>query len=213
MSTAPDLLAAYGTSVDLPTQTVTITPTPGPALPLRMGTLTIGDPWWPEYPDGPIELLGQGEHPTLLSTIVVDVERLPDPVAMSCAAAVGPVDQVVSWQPVLHDEEHFHLDCDSGLGAFFDINDEEILKPLFTDDLHMQQVYNRALEERVVTMEADGRVVAVRVPVPRRVGPLPGVDGVRRHHAGRRRPGRPQAARRRPLTRQPTSWVPSRVRA
>lgn len=177
MSTAPDRLVGFGTTFELPGQTVTLTAAPGPALPLAGGTLTIADPWWPEYPDGPIELLGRGEHPTVFSTIVVDVERKREPVEMSCAAAVGPIDQVVSWQPVLHDEAHFHLDSDSALGAFFDINEEEVLRPLFTDDLHMQAVYNRALEKRAVTMEADGRVVAVVFLCPDGSGLYPAWTG------------------------------------
>src|SRR5687768_7234878 len=177
MGTAPDRLVEFGTNIALPRQTVTLTATPGPSLPLAWGTLTIADPWWPEYPDGPIELLGRGEHPTLLSTIVVDVERKPEPVETSCAAAVGPLDQVTSWQPVLHDEAHFHLDSDSALGAFFDINEEDVLRPLFTDDLHMQGVYNRALEERVVTMEVDGRVVAVVFLCPDGSGLYPAWTG------------------------------------
>ena len=161
MATAPDRLVAFGTTVQLPGQAVTLTADPGPVLPLAWGALTVADPWWPEYPDGPIVLLPRGEHPTVLTTAVVDVERLPEPVPMSCAAAVGAVERVVTWRPVLHREADFQLDSDSALGAFFDINEEDVLRPLFTDDLHMQGVYNRALDERVVTMEADGRVVAV----------------------------------------------------
>jgi len=177
MSTAPDRLVAFGTKVELPRQTVTVSATPGPVLPLSWGTLTIADPWWPEYPDGPMELIGIGEHPTLLSTIVVDVERKQEPVELSCAAAVGRVDLVATWQPVLFDEAHFHLDSDSALGAFFDINEEDVLRPLFTDDLHMQGVYNRALEERVVTMEVDGRVVAVVFLCPDGSGLYPAWTG------------------------------------
>ncbi len=168
MTAAPERLVEFGT---------TLTATPGPALPLAWGTLTIGDPWWPEYPDGPIEQLGRGEHPTLLSTMDVYVERKQQHVPTSCAAAVGAVEQVVSWQPVLHDEEHVHLDSDSALGAFFDINEEEVLRPLFTDDEHMQGVYNRALEERIVAMQVDGRVVAVVFLCPAGSGLYPAWTG------------------------------------
>ena len=68
---------------------------------------------------------------------------------------------MASWQPLVVREAHFHLDSDSALGAFFDITDAAVLRPLFKDDMHMQGVYNRALEERIVTMEAEGRVAAV----------------------------------------------------
>jgi len=47
------------------------------------------------------------------------------------------------------------------LGAFYDVTDAASLRPLFEDDQHMQAVYNRALEEQVVTMDVDGRVAAV----------------------------------------------------
>ena len=72
---------------------------------------------------------------------------------------------------------HFHLDSDSALGAFFDINEEDVLGPLFQDDLHMQGIYNRALEERVVTMEAEGRVVAVVFLCPDGSGLYPAWTG------------------------------------
>jgi hypothetical protein len=58
--TAPDRLVDFGTSIALPGRTVTLTATAGPSLPLAWGTLTIADPWWPEYHDGQIELLGRG---------------------------------------------------------------------------------------------------------------------------------------------------------
>jgi hypothetical protein len=105
--------------------------------------------------------IGKGEQPTLPSSIALPPEGRTEPAPMSCAAAIGPVDQVATWQPLVEDEEHFHLDSDSALGAFYDITDASALRPLFENDMHMQQVYNRALADRIVTVEVDGRVAAV----------------------------------------------------
>ena len=96
---------------------------------------------------------------------------------MSCAAAIGRVDEVASWQPLVVREAHYHLDSDSALGAFYDITDAAVLRPLFDDAKHMQGVYNRALEERIVTMEVDDRVVAVVFLCPDGSGLYPAYAG------------------------------------
>lgn len=178
MSTSPDVLVDFGTSLGLRGEAVTVTATPGPAISLRWGTLAVADPWFaPGLPELQQISIGQGEQSTLLSTIEVAREGRPDPVAMSCAAAIGAVDEVTSWQPLVHNETHFHLDCDSALGAFYDITDSPALRPLFEDDLHMQQVYNRALTDRIVPMEVDGRVAAVVFLCPDGSGLYPAYAG------------------------------------
>ncbi len=162
MSPAPEVLVGFGTTVRLRGEAVPLTATPGPAVSLRWGTLAVADPWFaPELPELQQISIGQGEQPTVLSTVAVPREGHPQPVAMSCAAAIGRVDEVSSWQPLAQHEQHYHLDSDSALGAFYDITDTAVLRPLFEDDAHMQAIYNRALVERVVAMEANGRVAAV----------------------------------------------------
>ena len=144
-----------------------MTATPGPGVPLRWGTLAIADPWFaPSVPKVQQISIGQGEQTTVLSTIAVPRAGQPEPAKVSCAAAIGAVDQVTSWQPLVHQESHFHLDCDSALGAFYDVTDSAVLRPLFEDDQHMQEVYNRALVERIVAMEVDGRVAPLSSCAP-----------------------------------------------
>jgi len=168
----------FGKSFRLRDERVTLTATPGPAISLRWGTLAVADPWWPEMlPEHQVIGIAKGEQPTLLSGITLPREGRTEPAPMSCAAAIGPVDQVATWQPLLEDEEHFHLDSDSALGAFYDITDASVLGPLFEDALHMQQVYNRALAERIVTMEVDGRVAAVVFLCPDGSGLYPAWTG------------------------------------
>jgi hypothetical protein len=162
MSPAPEALVGFGTVVRMHGEAVTLTPTPGPAVSLPRGTLAVADPWFtPGLPELQQISIAQGEQPTVLSTVAMPREKHPEPVAMSCAAAIGRVEEVSSWQPLVQGERHYHLDSDSALGAFYDITDTAVLRPLFEDDLHMQGVYNRALAERVVAMEAGGRVAAV----------------------------------------------------
>jgi hypothetical protein len=48
---------------------------------------------------------------------------------------------------------------------------------MFSDDMHMQGVYDRALEDRVVTMETNGRVVAVVFLCPDGSGLYPAWTG------------------------------------
>lgn len=174
MSALPEVLVSFGAVVRLRGAAVTLTASPGPAVSLRWGTLAVADPWFaPGLPQLQQIGIGQGKQPTVLSTIAVLREGHPEPVPVSCAAAIGRVDEVSSWQPLVQDEQHYYLDSDSALGAFYDITDTSVLRSLFEDDLHMQSVYNRALVERVVAMEADGRVVAVVFLCPNGSGLYP----------------------------------------
>lgn len=174
MSPSPDVLVGFGTVVRLRGEAVTLAATPGPVVSLRWGTLAVADPWFtPGLPELQQISIGRGEQPTVLSTVSVPREGAPAPVPVSCAAAIGRVDEVVSWQPLIQNEQHYHLDSDSALGAFYDITDTAVLRPLFEDDLHMQGIYNRALVERVVPMEADGRVAAVVFLCPDGAGLYP----------------------------------------
>ena len=80
---------------------------------------------------------------------------------MAVAASVGDLDQVVTWHPIVQNEQHFHLDVDSALGALYEIADAAALQPLFEDALHMKGIYDRrALSELMVPMAVDGRAVA-----------------------------------------------------
>jgi hypothetical protein len=178
MSTAPEVLVGFGHSVELRGETVPVTATPGPGVPLRWGTLAIADPWFePSVPKVQQISIGRGEQTTVLSTIAVPRAGQLEPVKVSCAAAIGAVDQVTSWQPLVHHESHFHLDSDSALGAFYDMTDSAVLRPLFEDDQHMQEVYNRALVERIVAMEVDGRVAAAVFLCPDGAGLYPAYAG------------------------------------
>ena len=173
METPPQDLVSFGSSFELQPpsgaagQKVTLNARPGPSIQLQWGALVVADPWYLEaLPAQQIIFLGKGEKATLLSTIDVSREGEAEPVTIACAAAIGPVDQVADWRPLVDDEAHFHLYPDSGLGAFFDITDVSTLRPYFADDQHMFGVYKRALGEQVVTMDKDGRVAAVVFSVP-----------------------------------------------
>lgn len=177
MDIQPDNLVRFGSSYTKSEQPVTLAAVPGPPIALRWGTLALADPWFPEMlPENQVIGLGQGEKRTLLSTI--DVQRGERVRTIACAVAIGQVDDVATWQPLVLDEAHFHLDSDSALGAFYDITDGPALRPLFENDQHMQQVYNQALEERIVTMEVDGRVAAVVFLCPDGSGLYPAYAGV-----------------------------------
>ena len=178
MGVTPAGLVDFGRDVTLRGSSVEVRCTPGPEISLRWGTLALADPWWPEMlPEVQVAAIGKGIRRTQLSTIELPREGRPLPVPMSCAASIGPVDRVTSWQPTIQRERHFNLDSDSALGAFYDITDAAVLRPLFTDDEHMQGIYNRALEERIVPMEADGRVVAVVFLCPDGSGLYPSWTG------------------------------------
>lgn len=178
MAIEPQDLVAFGTSFELPEQSVTLKATPGPSVSLRWGTLAVADPWFPEaLPEYQVIGINKGENPTLLSTIERPRAGSDDPVPMACAATIGPIDQVATWHPLVQDEAQFHLDSDSALGAFYDITDSAVLRPFFEDAQHMQGVYNSALEQQIVTMEIDGRVAAVVFLCPNGSGLYPAYAG------------------------------------
>ncbi|GAB3257995.1 hypothetical protein [Nocardioides dilutus] len=135
----------------------------GPALEMRFGLVAMADPLVPsaapEY--GDTSLGGGGTKTTTLTAISrtrVDGSGV-DPQCV--AAAIGDVDRVASWQPLLsHNDSRSHLEVASGLGAFYEITDASLVWPLFEDDRHMQGIHERALSELVVPIEASGRVVA-----------------------------------------------------
>ncbi len=172
----PQDLVGFGSGFELPGGSVTLQATPGPSISLRWGTLAVADPWWPEaLPEYQVIGIGKGDKPTLLSTI--QVPRGDGYEAIACAATIGPVEHVATWQPLVRDEAHFHLDSDSALGAFYDITDAPVLRPLFQDAKHMQGVYSRALVERIVAMEVDGRVAGVVFLCPDGSGLYPAYAG------------------------------------
>jgi hypothetical protein len=145
-----------------PEQTATLSATPGPSLAMRFGAVAIADPWYPEgAPSQSAIALGEGEKATVVTTIARVRAGSDIHESMAVAASVGQLDQVVTWQPLVQDEQHFHLDVDSALGAFYEITDAAVLQPLFEDALYMKGIYDRALTEPAVAMEVDGRVVAV----------------------------------------------------
>ena len=143
-----------------PEQVVTLGATPGPSLAMRFGALTIADPWWPEAaPQQPVIALGGGDKATVLSTVALTradgaVEQL------GVAASVGDLARVATWRPLVQAEQHFHLDVDSALGAFYEITDAAVLQPLFEDSLHMKRVYERAMTDPWVPMAVDDRIAA-----------------------------------------------------
>lgn len=173
MTTQPSDLVRFGDRFVLPEQegraqrTVTLRAVAGPSIELPWGMLAIADPWFPEVsPEFPAVLLGKGEWPTTLSTIDVPRGSGTEPQPMACAASIGRLADVATWQPVVQAEEHFHLDCDSGLGAFYDITDAALLQEVFEDDAQMKRLFDAALAEQVVTMEVQGRVAAVVFEIP-----------------------------------------------
>jgi hypothetical protein len=117
-------------------ESVTLTSKAGPTLSTKWGALAIADPWFPEAaPATPVIGMGAKVYPTAVA-------------------------DVAAWRP-LADDGQFQLDSDSSLGAFYEVTDAAALQPLFEDDLYMQGIFNRALEESIVSMEADGRTLAV----------------------------------------------------
>lgn len=141
-------------------ETVTLTAKPGPTLSMTWGAIAIADPWFLEAaPTSPAIGIGAKDYPTAVTVItrtradtgVIEVRPV--------AATVGKVADVAAWHP-LADEGQFQLDSDSSLGAFYEITDATALQPLFEDDLYMQGIFNRALKESIVPMEAEGRTLA-----------------------------------------------------
>ncbi|WP_299927917.1 hypothetical protein [uncultured Nocardioides sp.] len=141
-------------------ETVTLTSKAGPTLSMKWGALAIADPWFPEdAPAAPAIGMGANDYPTAVIVITRTRVETGAAEALPVAATVGAVAEVVAWQP-LADDGQFQLDSDSSLGAFYEITDAAVLQPLFEDDLYMQGIFNRALEESIVSMETDGRTLA-----------------------------------------------------
>ena len=150
-----------------PGQTVTLTALPGPPLRLASGQLALADPWWPEGAvDAPSAELGTGEQPVTLSTVGLRRTGVPTPVTVACAASIGHLERAATWRPLVHDEAHFHLQVDSGLGAFHDITDAATLLSSFRDDQHMKTVFDRTLAEKAISLAVGDRVAAVVFECP-----------------------------------------------
>lgn len=141
-------------------ETVTLTAKDGPTLSMKWGAITIADPWFPAAePATPMLVMGANDYPTAVTVIARTRAETGASEVWPVAATVGTVDGVAVWQP-LADDGQFQLDSDSSLGAFYEIADADVLQPLFEDDVYMQGIFNRALEESIVSMEADGRTLA-----------------------------------------------------
>ena len=164
----PQDLVEHGATYAFPangryrSETVALAELPGPSLSLPWGMVAVADPWFPEAaPSDAAGATSSGEQPTSVTTIARTRSDKGTSEPMAVAATIGPVADVTVWHPAVVAERHFHLDSDSSLGAFYDITDAALLQPLFEDSLAMQTVFNRALTELLVPLEADGRVVGV----------------------------------------------------
>ena len=141
-------------------ETVTLTAKAGPTLSMTWGAIAIADPWLPEAaPTSPAIGMGAKDYPTAVTVITRTRADTGVTEVWPVAATVGRVADAAAWHP-LADEGQFQLDSDSSLGAFYEITDATALQPLFEDDLYMQGIFNRALKESIVPMEADGRTLA-----------------------------------------------------
>lgn len=154
-----------------PRETVTLTVKEGPTLSTTWGAIAIADPWSPETaPEAAATFLSDRQCPTAVTVIT----RAPDETGagkvLTVAATVGAVTEVVRWEP-LADDGQFQLDSDSSLGAFYEITDAGVLQPLFEDSSYMQGIYDRALEESIVPIEVDGRIVAAAFSCPKDLHP------------------------------------------
>lgn len=163
---APQHLVELGARYDFPKnsryqrETVTLTSKAGPSLSMTWGALAIADPWFPEA--APItSAIGMGakNYPTAITVITRTRTETGAGEMLPVAATAGVVADVAAWQP-LADDGQLQLDSDSSLGAFYEITDADTLRPLFEDDLYMRDIFNRALEESIVPVEADGRTLA-----------------------------------------------------
>jgi hypothetical protein len=192
MANQPRDLVAFGDrycfpgNVRYPEQTATLTATPGPPLPMRFGMVAIADPWFPQA--APIHAagsVGKGDQSTILTTVSRIRADSGELESKAVAASIGPIDQVVTWQPLVQNEQHFRLDTDSALGAFYEITDAAVLQPLFENDLHMKGIYDRALTELIVPHGGRWTSGGRGLPLPGRFGSLPGVGRLRQGHDGR----------------------------
>lgn len=162
----PQDLVEYGARYVFPEisryrrETVTLTAKPGPILSTRWGAIAIADPWFPQAaPAQQATTLGSKQQPTAVTTITRTRSDTGKAEVWPVAATVGAVAEVAVWHP-LPDDGQFQLDSDSSLGAFYEITDAASLQPLFEDGPFMQQVFDRALEESIVPIEADGQTLA-----------------------------------------------------
>lgn len=141
-------------------EAVTLASRAGPTLSTKWGALAIADPWFPEaMPTTPAIGMGARDMPTAVTVITRTRAETGAGEVVPLAAVVGAVADVATWQP-LADDGQFRLDSDSSLGAFYEITDAAALQPLFEDDVYMQGIFNRVLEESIIPMETDGRTLA-----------------------------------------------------
>jgi hypothetical protein len=154
-----------------PRETLTLTAKAGPTLSTTWGAIAIADPWSPETaPEAAATFLSDKQCPTAVTVITRTPDETGASKVLSVAATVGAVADVVRWQPLAVDGQ-FQLDSDSSLGAFYEITDAAALQPLFEDSSYMQGIYNRALEESIVPIEADGRTLAAAFLCPKDLHP------------------------------------------
>ena len=152
-------------------ETVILTAKAGPTLSTTWGAIAIADPWFPEAaPEAPATFLSQEECPTAAIVITRTHHETGASQVLSVAATVGAVAEVARWQP-LADDGQFQLDSDSSLGAFYESTDAAALQPLFEDDVHMQGIFNRALEDSIVPIEVEGRTLAAAFLCPKDLHP------------------------------------------
>jgi hypothetical protein len=150
----------FGNNRHYQRETVTLTAKAGPSLSMKWGAIAIADPWFPEAaPATPAIILRGNEQPTAVTTITLTRATTGLSEVWPVAATVGSVSDVAVWHP-LSDDGQFQLDSDSSLGAFYEITDAAALQPLFEDGDHMFEIYQQAMAESIVPMEADGRTVA-----------------------------------------------------
>jgi hypothetical protein len=141
-------------------ETVTLTSKAGPTLSMKWGALAIADPWFPAAAHAtPAIGMGVQDYPTAVTVVRRTRGQAGAGEVLPVAATVGAVADVAAWQP-LADEGQFHLDSDSSLGAFYEITDAATLQRFFEDDLYMQGIFSRVLEESIVSIEVDGRALA-----------------------------------------------------
>lgn len=141
-------------------EVVTLTAKVGPTLAMRLGAVAIADPWDPD--SAPSYAVGSVAAKPCPTTVTVITRTRRDTGALeeqSIAATVGSVDEVSAWHPLAVDGQ-FHLDSDSGLGAFYEIYDAAALQPFFEDSDFMFGVFKQALVEGIVPLVVDGKTLA-----------------------------------------------------
>jgi len=160
---APADLVAFGDQYEWPSgQRATMTAMPGPRLRLSYGAVAVADPGWPEKlaPYAISGFGGAGEFPVMLSTLAFPREGLPDEV-VPCAAAIGNLDLVTAWYPVLGAKGRHFLEVNTGLAAFYDLADTHIMETLASDEEFMRGLLRDTVEKSMTTIVVDGRVAGV----------------------------------------------------